>query len=81
MQQHEETETASTDAGIIWLTDDEAYEMFDRRTQELLGMSGEEFLRRWDAGEYRSIEDDPGHYEVMELSGLISFARKDSSGG
>lgn len=35
------------------LTEDEAREMFDQRARELLGMSGAEFTRKWDAGEIR----------------------------
>src|SRR5215210_5234989 len=37
------------------LSKEEGREMFDRAAQRKLGISGEEFLRRWDAGDY----DDP----------------------
>lgn len=30
----------------------QARELFDERAQRSLGVSGGEFLRRWDAGEY-----------------------------
>jgi hypothetical protein len=30
---------------------DEAGEIFDRQARKYLGMTGEEFLRKWDAGE------------------------------
>jgi hypothetical protein len=39
------------------LTRDEAREMLDREAGRLLGVSGEEFVRRWYAGEYRDCED------------------------
>lgn len=33
--------------------------LFDRQARRLLGISGVEFLRRWDAGEFRHEEDSP----------------------
>jgi hypothetical protein len=36
---------------ITILTPEEAREQFDARARELMGISGEEFLRRLDAGE------------------------------
>lgn len=42
-----------------------------------MGMSGEEFLRRWDAGEYDEIADTEGHRHIMGLAFLIPFARQE----
>ncbi|GLW32306.1 hypothetical protein [Actinoplanes regularis] len=53
------------------LTREEGLELFDRRARRLLDVSGEEFLRRWDAGEYME-SDDP---RVSSLAMLIPFAR------
>jgi hypothetical protein len=53
------------------LTREEGQDLFDRRATKLLGISGEEFLRRWDAGEYMD-SDDP---RVSSLGVLIPFAR------
>lgn len=53
------------------LTREEGQELFDRRARKLLGISGEEFLQRWDAGEY-SDSDAPN---VASLAVLIPFAR------
>jgi hypothetical protein len=39
------------------LTEDEAGELFDREARYSLGISGEEFLRRYDAGEDRDETD------------------------
>jgi hypothetical protein len=39
-----------------------------------MGMSGEEFLRRYDAGEFDDIFDDPDHPEILHLAMLRSFA-------
>lgn len=51
---------------------EDARELFDEATQEHLGMSGEEFLRRWDAGEFA---DDPDRPEVIEVAVLIPPVR------
>jgi hypothetical protein len=60
---------------IRWLSPAEAKALFDAQARKLLGISGEEFLRRWDAGEYDAIEDDPAHPEIMRLVLLSSLAR------
>lgn len=41
--------------------------MLDQRARELLGMSGEQFMRMWDAGEFK----DPGTFAVVELALMI----------
>jgi hypothetical protein len=47
------------------LTPDEAKADFDAKARELLGISGEEFLRRLDAGEYDEVLDDPVHHRTV----------------
>ncbi|MEX2238057.1 MAG: hypothetical protein WEB00_11030 [Dehalococcoidia bacterium] len=37
---------------VEYVTDEEAREIFEEIAQRELGISGEEFLRRYDAGEY-----------------------------
>jgi hypothetical protein len=60
-------------AAVYELTRDEGMEMFGRRCQESLGISGEEFLRRYDAHEYDCAggECAKAHHLIM----LIPFAR------
>ena len=53
---------------IIILEDDEARAYFDATARELLGMSGEEFLRRLDAGEWRDVIDDGEHSDHLYLA-------------
>lgn len=48
---------------------------FDAQARRLMGMSGEEFIRRWDAGEFAAIADDAEHPEIMRLAMLIPFGR------
>jgi hypothetical protein len=52
----------------------EAFEVFDTVCQRELQIDGREFLRRWDAGEYRNtdVDDIEGLAEVVAA---LSFAR------
>jgi hypothetical protein len=61
--------------GIRCLTPEEGHQFFDEQARRRLGISGEEFLRRLDAGEYQDIPDDPKHWPIIELSMLQDFAR------
>lgn len=61
--------------GIHFLTPDEGRDLFDREAHRLFGISGEEFLRRWDSGEYGPIPDTPEGRKLGRMYGLISFVR------
>lgn len=54
---------------------EEGREQFDAAVRRKMGISGDEFIRRWDAGEYDEIADTEGHQHIMDLAGLIGFAR------
>ena len=69
------TTAERTDHSIQWLTTEEAREAFDARAREWFGISGEEFIRRWDAGEFAATADDADHPQVMWLATLIPFGR------
>lgn len=60
---------------LRWVGRTAGQKMLDRQARKLLGISGDEFLRRWDSGEYRAIADDPDHPEIRRLAMLIPFAR------
>ncbi|HZO29406.1 MAG TPA: hypothetical protein VFH48_25810 [Chloroflexota bacterium] len=64
----------SSEDGIRFLDDDEAHALFDAQAHELVGMSGEEFLRRLDAGEWRDVIDDPRRPELSFLVSLRPLA-------
>jgi hypothetical protein len=49
-------------------------DLFDHQARQALGISGEEFLRRWDAGEFRSNASADGK-AARRLAMLIPFAR------
>ncbi len=53
------------------LTPEEARALFDRQARRYLGISGEGFLRRWDAGEVH-WDDSP---EVSRVAMLVPFGR------
>ena len=51
---------------------DDARALLDEAARRHLGVSGEEFLAKWEAGEY---DDDPDRPEVLRVSMLIPFGR------
>ena len=57
---------------ITRLTRVEGRAIFDRAVRRALHMSGAEFLRKWNAGEFRDPDSDPG---VMEVVMLLPLAR------
>jgi hypothetical protein len=61
--------------GIVQVTAEEGRELFDRKARETLGISGEEFLRRWDAGEYRPVPDTREGRKIGRLVMMLPFAR------
>lgn len=57
------------------LSPEEAWAMFDAEAREWLNMSGEEFLRKWDADEFDV--DGPDHTRIIHIYFLIPFVRQD----
>lgn len=64
-----------TTSGIHWLTDEEAHAIFDAEARRLMGMCGQEFLRRYDAGEFDDVHADGENIKFTSLEMLISFGR------
>ncbi len=65
---------ATVDAGVPEhvLSEEEGRASFDRAAWYWLNMSGDEFLRCWDAGKW----DDPDDYpEVMAVAMLLPLVR------
>lgn len=54
------------------LSREEGRRVFDRAARTNLGMSGEEFLRKWDAGEFGADPEDP---RVVTVAMLIHLER------
>ena len=53
------------------VTEEEGWAILDRAARRYLGISGEEFVRRWKAGEY----PDPDGTPVLRVAMLLPFAR------
>lgn len=64
-----------TDNSVQWLDAEEERAFFDRQARSLLGISGEEFVRRWASGDYDEVADDPAHSDVMYLALLSTVGR------
>jgi hypothetical protein len=70
------TTKPTTLGGVQILRDDEWYALFDEAVRAQMQMSGEEFIRRWNDGEYVEIADEPGHRHIMGLAMLIPGDRR-----
>ena len=57
---------------------EEAYRLFDLQARAMVGMSGEELARRWDAGEYKDLDETPLHWEIIGLMMLRPRGRAKS---
>lgn len=60
---------------VVELSDEEARVFFDGETRRLVGLSGAEFLRRYDRGDYAGIEEDEFGRAVVMLEMTIPFVR------
>jgi hypothetical protein len=63
---------AREDGHVRELTDEQSWELFDRAARHYLDLSGEEFLARWESGQYGDPDAEPG---VMSVVMLLPFAR------
>jgi hypothetical protein len=62
----------STDSNTVdWLSAEQAHDLFELRSRELLGLSREEFLHSYLQGDFEGREEDPG---VRDLLALLPFA-------
>jgi hypothetical protein len=60
-------------SGIRYLDDDESHAYFDHEARRLMNMSGPEFIRRFDAGEFDM--DGPQHRQLVQLVMMLPFGR------
>jgi hypothetical protein len=66
-----DTQQSCTGVDVVEATPEDGKAMLDRAAREVLNISGEEFLARWDAGDYHDA-DDPA---ITRIAMLIPFAR------
>jgi hypothetical protein len=57
--------------GVKYVSRAEACRILDRQARKYLGMSGEEFVRRWRAGEI----EEPDRSEVLRVAMLIPLTK------
>jgi hypothetical protein len=50
--------------------------LFDQEARRVVGISGDEFLERYDAGDFRDWEDTPEGRKLSFLILLIPFGRR-----
>lgn len=55
--------------GVIELSAEDSRKLLDIRAYELLGMTGEEFLRRWRDGEFKGQDERSEVWDVAMLVG------------
>lgn len=69
----------NTEAVPLILSLEESYEYFDREVRRLMnGMSGEEFMDRWEAGEFYEIADTAGNRHIMRLGLMMPRVKPES---
>jgi hypothetical protein len=68
---------ATTEAETT-LSTEEGRELFVREARRLLGISGDEFVRRWEAGDYRDLPDMPEAWKAMRVAFQIPFGQPES---
>ena len=73
---HENTRPEDLNAPAHELTHEEGWEWFDREARARLGMSGEEFLRAWDAGEIDPLDPERHSDIVGQLMLLPAIGRQ-----
>ena len=67
------TATPAPDAsGIAELDRAAGHELLNEAAEHYLGLSGEDFMLRWDAGEF---DHDPDRPEVVRVAMLLPFGR------
>ncbi len=70
-----EIEIAEPYTGPLEPTREQGIAMFEADVQKKLGITGAEFLRRLDAGEYNNVYDDPDHRDIGYLEMLSHIVR------
>lgn len=64
------TPIAETNGRVRVLTHEEGCALFDRAARRYMNMSGEEFIRKYEAGEFGDPDKDPN---VIRVAMLIPF--------
>lgn len=74
-----EMETLGEGVEVEVLTPGKSQALFDRRARSLFGVSGAEFIRRYEAGEIDENDETLDHSAVVEMAMLLPFACADTA--
>ena len=55
------------------LSDEEAWDVIDQHTRAALNMSAQEFIERWQAGQYTSEFDDPRAFTIAGFLPMVGI--------
>ena len=59
----------------VWLTPEESCRQFDEYARERVCMTGDEFIRKLQAGDFLEIPDDEEHRAYVELAPMSGVVR------
>lgn len=62
--------------GVHIASKQEGLRLFDHQARKTLGISGEEFLARWDRGDFRGVADPTEARKVRRMAALIPGVRR-----
>lgn len=62
--------------GVHLATNREGQRLFDYQARQELGISGAEFLKRWDRGDYQQVPDPERARKVRRMELLIPVVRR-----
>lgn len=79
LEELEQRARASDVPGTLIVSPDEWYALFDDAVRKYMDMSAEEFIARWEAGEYDQIADTAGHRHIIELASYIPTLERQNS--
>ncbi len=69
---HESTMAKTGTGTMNELTLEDGRKLLDKQARRYLNMSGDDFIKKWEAGEFGDDSDRP---EVMRLVMLVPFAK------
>ena len=61
-----------------YVTPEEGRAIFERQVRKTMNMGAEEFIQRWEAGEFDEIADKAGLRHIIELALMIPLWRIES---
>lgn len=62
-------------ARVVEMSNEEVRALFDKEARRVMGIGGEEFIRRYDSGEYNDIPDDADHIGFWPLVMWVPLVR------